>query len=133
MSFVLDASVTVSWALLDESNDFALSVLQRMGGEAVFAPSLWWYEVRNVLLLAERRGRIAAADVDEFLVTLNGFRIDCSGVPVSPLVSDLVRRQRLSAYDAAYLALAITHELPLATLDRALLAASRAEGVTLLA
>jgi predicted nucleic acid-binding protein len=41
----------------------------------------------------------------------------------------LARKHRLSVYDAAYLALAKTEGLPLATLDRALEAAARAEGI----
>ena len=49
MRFVLDASVTISWAMLDESNpvaDLAFSALR--SGTAV-APAIWWYEVRNIL------------------------------------------------------------------------------------
>ena len=44
----------------------------------------------------------------------------------------LTRAYRLSAYDAAYLELALREELPLATLDGDLQTAARAVGVTLL-
>ena len=45
----------------------------------------------------------------------------------------LARKHRLSSYDAAYLELAMRLQLPLATLDRALAAAGRAEGLDVLA
>ncbi|WP_426239734.1 PIN domain-containing protein [Pararhizobium sp. DWP1-1-3] len=43
----------------------------------------------------------------------------------------LARAHQLSAYDAAYLALAITEGLPLATLDKKLRQAAAAEAVQL--
>lgn len=42
----------------------------------------------------------------------------------------LSRQHRLSAYDAAYLALALIEQVPLATLFRKLAAAARKEEVT---
>jgi predicted nucleic acid-binding protein len=44
----------------------------------------------------------------------------------------LSRKYRLSAYDAACLALALLKRLPLATLDRQLAEAASAEGVVIL-
>ena len=45
---------------------------------------------------------------------------------------ELAREHRLSGYDAAYLELAARMQLPLATLDQALGAAGRAEGLHVL-
>jgi predicted nucleic acid-binding protein len=42
---------------------------------------------------------------------------------------DLCRRQGLTAYDAAYLELALRHRIALATADAALERAARAEGI----
>jgi predicted nucleic acid-binding protein len=44
---------------------------------------------------------------------------------------DLSRRHRLTFYDAAYLELAQREAIPLATLDKELVTAARAEGVPL--
>lgn len=44
----------------------------------------------------------------------------------------LAREHRLTAYDAAYLELAVRYTLPLATLDHALAAAARAERITII-
>jgi predicted nucleic acid-binding protein len=46
-------------------------------------------------------------------------------------VLTLARRHRLTVYDAAYLELPLREALPLATLDEALVAAARAEGMPL--
>ena len=45
----------------------------------------------------------------------------------------LAHEHRLSGYDATYLELAVRVQLPLATLDQALGAAARAEGLDVLA
>ena len=47
------------------------------------------------------------------------------------LVTRLAQQRRLTAYDAAYLAAAMTSDLPLASLDKDLREAARTEGVTL--
>ncbi len=85
-----------------------------------------------VLLVAERRRRLGGGDVIRFLDLLGGLPIVVDG-PVS--IPDLVvllalgREHRLSAYDAAYLHLAMREHLPLAPRDRALRAAARAARV----
>jgi predicted nucleic acid-binding protein len=48
------------------------------------------------------------------------------------VITDLARSERLTAYDAAYLELALRLGLPLATLDRDLAVAARRRGVTVL-
>jgi predicted nucleic acid-binding protein len=87
--------------------------------------------VRNVLLIGERRGRATAAQSASFLYDLGQMPISISLLPDENAVMDLARRHRLSFYDAAYLELAQRERLPLATFDQDLIAAARAEGVTL--
>jgi prevent-host-death family protein len=57
------------------------------------------------------------------------FTITRNGVPVAKEVSALSRREGLTAYDAAYLELAMREGLPLATLDRQLREAAARLGV----
>jgi predicted nucleic acid-binding protein len=54
-----------------------------------------------------------------------------SGLPFAADVLALARQHALSAYDAAYLELALRLSLPLATLDRRLQAAATAAGVAI--
>ena len=109
-----------------------LSLLRNSYAEV---PSIWLSEVRNVLLINERRARIISRGSQAFLTTLANLdiRVDPSG----PTTDDesllaLARRHGLTAYDAAYLELAQRRGLPLATFDKDLLRAAPLAGVALL-
>jgi predicted nucleic acid-binding protein len=132
MAFVLDASVTARWAFEDEDHPRADLALRRVRTEEAVVPSLWWFEVRNILVVNERRKRITESGTTSFLRDLNRIPIRVDRVPVETEVLRLARAHRLSVYDAAYLELARREGLPLATLDRDLAGAARAEGVPLL-
>ena len=58
MPFVVDASVAACWILADESHPVAVAALARLDDDAIVAPSLWWFETRNLVLVNERRGRL---------------------------------------------------------------------------
>jgi hypothetical protein len=55
MPFVLDASVAVCWAFDDEDLPTAELVPERVRTDEARLPSLWWSEVRNTLIVSERR------------------------------------------------------------------------------
>ena len=132
MAFVLDASIMACWAFQDEDHpDASLAFLQMSAEEAV-VPCLWWFEVRNILVVNERRRRIAESDTARFLLNLSRLRIRPDRVPDEGAVLRLARTHRLSVYDAAYLELAQREGLPLATLDAELRKAAANEGVALL-
>lgn len=133
MTFVLDASVAMAWCFEDERDPVAERCLDRLSAEDARVPALWAYEVSNVLVVAQRRGRLTEAAVTQFLALVGELPIDVT--PEEPVPAALVAtaaRHDLSAYDAAYLVLAERHGLPLATLDRRLAAAARKAGVLLL-
>ena len=127
VAFVLDASITACWAFDDEDHPDAGLVR----AEEAAVPSLWWFEVRNILIVNERRRRITEADTAAFLVNLSRLRIRVDRVPDEERVLRLARAHRLSVYDAAYLELAQREGLPLATLDAELRKAAAGEGVAL--
>ena len=133
MAFVLDASVSAVWALSDESSPIADRAAERLKTEIALVPRLWWYEIRNLLVISERRQRITAADSAIFLDLLSNYPIRIEPAEDEELVLRLARQHQLSFYDAAYLAVALDHQSPLATLDRPLAAAAAAAGVLLLA
>lgn len=135
MPFVMDASVTLSWAFTDESEPTAKRAAQWLetGADTARVPDLWRYEVRNVLLTAERRGRISPAGTDRFLEQIARLRIEVDTTRDDSYVLQLARDHKLTVYDAAYLALAIRAHLPLATLDLALRTAALSAGVPQLA
>ena len=134
--FVLDCSVTMAWCFEDEAGADADAALTALMGGAALAPSIWPLEVVSVLLVAERRGRLAHADAVRFLDLLRGLPVavvETTFDVASRSVHALARRYGLSAYDAAYLDLAMREDARLATRDRALRRAATAAGVGLLA
>ena len=129
MAFVLDASVAMSWAFPDEEDPVALAALQLLRTEPARVPVVWWFEIRNVLLINERRHRISEADTMNFLRFVSGLDIEIDRLPDDLAIVTLGRRHRLSAYDTSYLELALRDAVPLATLDKRLAAAARREGL----
>ena len=132
MAFVPDASVAAAWLLPDEEAPLADLALGRLMDEEAKVPNLFWHELRNLLLSAERRGRIDERHANESIARLRLLPIHCPGEPDDTHVMTLARGHRLTAYDASYLALAIREDCPLASLDRRLSKAAEAEGITLL-
>ena len=132
MAFVLDASVAACWAFDDEDHPLAARALDRLRVEPALVPALWWFGVRNVLVVNERRGRLTEAITAAFLRAVARLDIAIDRTPDSAAVLALARAHRLSVYDAAYLELAQRAAAPLATLDAALARAARDEGVALI-
>lgn len=133
MAIVVDASVAVSWFLTDElSSNGRLTRLHVLDRGAV-APILFWYEVRNVLLVGERRGRLSALEYLAATEALASMRIELDDTLDGSTTADLARRYRLTFYDASYLELAKRRDLPLASMDRDLISAASVEGVRIFA
>ena len=130
--FVLDCSVAMAWCFADETDAVADSVLDRLSEDTALVPSVWPFEVANVLLVAEWRGRIKAADAARFLDLLSALPITIDETTRErawgPIVS-LGREHGLSSYDAAYLELAMREGVPLASRDATLRSAAEASGV----
>lgn len=127
---VLDASLLLG-ALLPDEPGFDLPALLEPY-EEVLAPWLLWAELRNALLVIERRGRIPADEVDQRLLVVQDLHIILDQMPRSAAVMRLARKHGLSAYDALYLELALHKQADLATFDRTLADAARVEGVRVL-
>jgi predicted nucleic acid-binding protein len=95
-------------------------------------PAIWPIELANVLANAERRGRIAASDIAEFLALIAPLDIQVDAETAARGLREILavaRHEALSAYDAAYLELAMRLGLPLATRDARLADAARHVGV----
>ena len=129
-SFVVDASVSAAWFLPDEATARTEAALQATATHSVWVPALWLLEVGNLLLSAQRRKRITADKRRELAAAASALhiRVDREAVTISSL-DELASRHGLTAYDAAYLELALRRGLPLATQDAALAAAMVKAGV----
>lgn len=131
--FVLDASIAVAWAFEDEDDSRADAFADRLVSSFALVPSLWHIELANALSIGIRRGRIDAAAVTMFQDLLGqlDIRTDVAPPDAGRLAAAAVDHA-LTAYDCAYLLLAVDRGLPMATNDRGLAAAARAAGVTVL-
>lgn len=135
MPFVVDASMTLTWAFDDEATAATEAMLDRFQAEGIVVPALWPVEVANGLLVGQRRSRISPERSESFLVMLEGGSVTIASQSFADTqrsVLRLARQHGLTAYDASYLELAIRLRLPLVTLDIALRAAAQREGVVLL-
>ena len=133
--FVLDNSVVMAWYFEDEANDFTAAILQSLATSEALVPTIWPLEVANVLLVGERRGRSTEARTSRFIALLDALPIRVDATTSQHALSGiltLAREQRLSAYDAAYLELAMREGVALATQDKGLRRAAEACGVGLL-
>ena len=132
--FVLDASLAFAWFFADEQNAYADAVARALPAASAIVPDLWHLEVANVLVIGERRKRCTAKQSEVFLSRLELLPIQVDPDTILNAWSETIRLARamgLTAYDAAYLELAIRLQLPLATLDDKLRSAALANTVGL--
>jgi predicted nucleic acid-binding protein len=132
MALVLDASIVACWCFPHEADPVADAALDEVGASGAIVPALWWFEVHNLLLANERRGRLDPTGTAGFLTDLGDLPVQVDRGPESGTTLGLARAHRLTFYDAAYLELALRRDAPLATLDRRLAAAARAVAVRVL-
>ena len=129
---VLDCSVAVAWCFEDEASPETDAILERVRDEGALVPALWHLELGNVLVQAERRERLSAADTTTRLELIADLPIATDDeTPTRALreILTLARAEGLTTYDAAYLELAMRNGLPLATKDRTLRDAAKRAGV----
>ena len=134
--FVVDASVALAWCFSDESSGAADRALGRLEQDDALAPAIWALEVANGLRTAERRGRLDLADLAHVRELLLSLPVQIESVLLGAAlgeVMDVARQLELTAYDAAYLALAARHGVALATVDERLRRACEKAGVELVA
>jgi predicted nucleic acid-binding protein len=134
MSFVVDASMTMTWCFDDEATEATEAVLDQLQADGAITPAIWPLEVANILLVAERRGRITESQRAQYIRLLSSLPIMVEQQTRSLVfgaVLSVAHEHDLSAYDAAYLELAMRAGLPLATLDTRLREAAASTGVTI--
>ena len=132
MAIVIDASIAIARRLRDRpGTPYADSVIEQGGLENVVVPDLFWHEVRSVLLIAERQGRIDAGTTEDHLKDLRQLSLQSDSDQEDDRIAALARHHGLSGYDAAYLETAMRRAAKLATLDRKLARAATSEGVSI--
>jgi predicted nucleic acid-binding protein len=126
--FVVDNSIIMSWCFRDEVSRYADAILERLENTTALVPAIWPLEIGNVLLVAERKNRLSKTDSNHFLSLLAALPIVVDQETPERMLKEIIalaREYNLSTYDASYLDLALRKEVPIATLDKALIAAAR--------
>lgn len=128
-SFVLDASLALEW-FTAKAQPAALAKRSLFETHVAIVPPLWRFEVINALTTWQRRGDLTSSHTGGILqdILMLPIAVVDPGDPEMIVVTALAHN--LSAYDATYLRLAILTGSPLATLDKALIKAASAIGVT---
>jgi len=129
---VIDSSIALSWCFEDEASPETDRLFERVRDDGAIVPGLWHLELGNVLLQAEKRGRISAADVAMRLDLIAELPISTdpeTTVRAWREILTVARAERLTTYDATYLELAMRRGLPLLTKDGELLSAAKRLGV----
>jgi predicted nucleic acid-binding protein len=133
--FVLDASVTLPWCLDDQANAYTEAILDWCAaGTDAFVASVWPLEITNILIQAQRKGRVDEQRIDQFMEVLLHLPIHIEPLSAEQSLREirkLAAAHGLTSYDAAYLAVAIQRNLPLATQDSDLRRAALTAGVRL--
>lgn len=127
---VIDASAALTWCFEDEFDESAAALLEEVLADGALVPPLWFEEVANALLAAERRGRIPEATTARYTAILDGLPLEIT--ESDPTTSQLVNTARtygLTTYDALYLITAMESGSALATRDAALAEAAARAGV----
>lgn len=131
---VIDSSIALAWCLPDEDVSELQLVERVLAEKGAVAAGHWPLEVANGLLFAVRRGRIDAGFRDLALRDMAALPVVLDDETAGQAWGETLRLaelHKLTIYDAAYLEVAIRRGLPLATIDKALAAAARADGVSL--
>jgi predicted nucleic acid-binding protein len=99
---------------------------------AVVVPALWQLEVVHVLPVGERRGGLTPADAASALRALEALPIEMAEGSGAKRLLRTAGQFGLSAYDAAYLEVAMRPSLLIASLDQHPARVAREAGVSLI-
>jgi predicted nucleic acid-binding protein len=124
MIWILDCSFTSALFLPDESSDKVNDFFRNFENEySLIVPSLWWYELSNVLFVSIKRNRLVYNDALKIFDLFKEFKIETEkniNEKIAKSIFELSRQYKISAYDATYLELALRKNAGLASLDKEL-------------
>jgi predicted nucleic acid-binding protein len=122
----------MAWCFDDESSEYSDEILKHLRQGSAIVPAVWHLEVINVLRVGEKRKRISQSQAETFISLLNALPIEVDmGLDELPnrSIMDFSRKYSISAYDAAYLELALRKGLPLISFDKMLCEAAKKAGI----
>ncbi|HEY4775633.1 MAG TPA: type II toxin-antitoxin system VapC family toxin [Xanthobacteraceae bacterium] len=132
---VLDASLMIARVLHERHAGINDDLYDLLDASQIVVPCHWPIEFGNALRTNVRRGRITLSDVDAIIGFLSKFELTV-GPPIEiaeiGALAQLAIDHGLTAYDAAYVRLALEQGARLATVDRDMRAAAQRLDIPLL-
>lgn len=128
---VIDCSYALAMVMPDEQRPASLN---QVAAGRLLVPPIWPYEVANAFRSAVRRGRVAEPEILSVCARIEGLQFELAGTHDSSVRQRYLAAMShgLTAYDAAYVELALQRRCPLATLDDALARVAVQAGVDVL-
>ncbi len=131
IGYVIDASVMGPLMIDDEAETLLPELSPILASGQAIVPQHWHLEVANIARMAVRKKRLTEANLVEVFKSLSMLPVavdDRTTRMAWARTLQLASRHDLTAYDAAYLELAIRDGLILLTGDKALIRAAGREG-----
>jgi predicted nucleic acid-binding protein len=135
LSVIADISVVLRWLFEEDQTAEALKILPLIQKQGLLVPPLWWCELENGILMGERRARKSPTEMSAFVKLVRSLPIQTDDIArhrVSDTIIALGRQRGLTAYDAAYVELAIRSGSALATFDEAIRRCAPGLGIKIL-
>ncbi len=133
--YVLDCSVAMTWFFDDEYTASTDALKEMLRNGSVIVPTIWPFEVANVLWSTERQKRIKPYQSEKIKHLIQKLPIEVDNhLESDPLGNtlELAREYDISVYDASYVDLSLRLGIPLASLDNKLRTAATSAGIPIL-
>jgi predicted nucleic acid-binding protein len=132
--YVLDCSFCAALFIPDENSELVVQSFENIKDhDKIYIPTLWWYEISNVLTLSVKRNRLKHYEVVNIIKLFEDYNLEIDstfGREYSERIFELSQLYHLTAYDTIYLELSIRKDAILATLDKQLIDAAKKVGIT---
>ncbi len=123
-TWVLDCSVASALFLKEDFSKISEKFFNELKKtDKLIVPSLWWIELTNVINFSIKRKLLSHQNLYEIISTFESFEIETFenyGSKYLESIFALTQKYQLTAYDAAYLNLALKEDCFIATHDKAL-------------
>lgn len=135
-TIVIDNSVVISYFLPDEKSPKADQLFKNLGVLRLTVPPLWAYEFSNAIMCAfqSKKRSLTEQGMTTIFSFVSRMPFECDSFDSNRILFDvreIALRNKITVYNASYLELAGRHKARLATFDRELIKAAKAEGVKL--
>ena len=130
-NFILDCSVYMSWCFNEETIKASSKILNSITKKGIIVPSLWVYEVTNTLTVSVRRKKLTVADAHDLINNIQLLPIEFDKPTIENMsnIFNIANEHKLSAYDAAYIELALRTNTQIASFDKEVIKVSGKLGI----